>query len=91
MKRWLLDTSALPTLRDDETGAQQMADLVSAALTRQAECHACFMTLMELACRVWKDEAEPPRWCGGTAALVRKPQYATSVVRTRCGEAGLAW
>lgn len=59
MKRWLLDTSALLTLRDDEAGAQQVADLLANALARQAECHACFMTLMELTYRVWMDEGEP--------------------------------
>jgi len=59
MQRWLLDTSALPTLRDDEAGAQQVADLLAAALAQQAECHACFMTLMELTCRVWMDQGEP--------------------------------
>jgi ribonuclease VapC len=59
VKRWLLDTSALLTLRDDEPGAQQVADLLAAALAQQAECHACFMTLMELTYRVWMDEGEP--------------------------------
>lgn len=55
----MLDTSALLTLRDDEAGAQQVADLLAAALAQQAECHACFMTLMELTHRVWLDEGGP--------------------------------
>lgn len=56
MKRWLLDTSALLTLRDDEPGAQQVAELLQQALEQRAECHACFISLMELADRVWRDE-----------------------------------
>jgi PIN domain nuclease of toxin-antitoxin system len=31
MKRYLLDTSALLTLRDDEPGAQRVADLLTLA------------------------------------------------------------
>ena len=58
MKRWLLDTSALLTLRTTKP-VRSMADLLAAALAQQAECHACFMTLMELVCRVWMDEGEP--------------------------------
>jgi len=56
MKRFLLDTSALLTLRDDEPGADRVA-----ALLREQEatsCLACFMTRMEMLCRVWKDEGE---------------------------------
>lgn len=58
MNRYLLDTSALLALRDDESGAAQVADLLYAAQTGQAVCLACFMTLMELFYRVWKDEGE---------------------------------
>jgi ribonuclease VapC len=58
MKRCLLDTSALLTLRDDETGAEQVADLLYQAQNGHIDCLACFMTLMELLYRVWKDEGE---------------------------------
>lgn len=58
MNRYLLDTSALLTLRDDEVGSDQVADLLYQAQTGQADCLACFMTLMELFYRVWKDEGE---------------------------------
>ena len=55
MKRFLLDTSALLTLRDDEPGT----DLVAALLRDpDAKCLACFMTRMEILYRVWKDEGE---------------------------------
>lgn len=58
MKRYLLDTSALLTLRDNESGADHVADLLYQAQKEQVICLACFMTLMELFYRVWKDEGE---------------------------------
>lgn len=58
MKRYLLDTSALLALRDNEAGANQVADLLRQAQAGTARCFACFMTLMELYYRVWKDEGE---------------------------------
>jgi len=58
MNRYLLDTSALLTLRDNEAGADQVANLLYEAQKGQTLCLACFMTLMELLYRVWKDEGE---------------------------------
>ena len=58
MKRWLLDTSALLALRDDEAGAEEVADLLAQAQSGKARCFACFITLMEVLYRVWKDEGE---------------------------------
>lgn len=58
MKRWLLDTSALLILRDDEDGAGQVAALLAAAAAGEAACFACFMSLMEITYRVWQDEGE---------------------------------
>ena len=58
MNRYLLDTSALLTLRDDEAGAENVANLLYQAQNQQVECFACFMTLMELLYRVWRDESE---------------------------------
>lgn len=58
MKRWLLDTSALLTLRDDEPGAERVAELLHFAQQGRAECLACFMTGMELLYRIWRDEGE---------------------------------
>lgn len=58
MNRYLLDTSALLTLRDEEAGADQVADLLYQAQRGQAVCLASFITLMELFYRVWKDEGE---------------------------------
>ncbi|MDP2811326.1 MAG: PIN domain-containing protein [Rhodocyclaceae bacterium] len=58
MKTWLLDTSALLTLRDDEAGADRVAAILEQAQAGQARCCGCFITLMEIFYRVWKDEGE---------------------------------
>jgi len=55
VKRFLLDTSALLTLRDDEPGADRVAALLRGP---DGSCFACFMTRMEILYRVWKDEGE---------------------------------
>lgn len=58
MKRWLFDTSALLALRDDEAGADEIAALLARAQAGKARCFGCFITLMEVLYRVWKDEGE---------------------------------
>jgi predicted nucleic acid-binding protein len=58
MKRWLLDTSALLALRDDEPGADEVAGLLVSAQKGKARCYGCFITLMEVLYRIWKDEGE---------------------------------
>lgn len=58
MKAFLLDTSALLTLRDDEPGADEVAALLTEARQGTAECYGCFISLMEVFYRVWKDEDE---------------------------------
>lgn len=58
MKSYLLDTSALLTLRDDEAGAQTVADLLTLVENNETQCYACFMSQMEILYRVWKDEGE---------------------------------
>lgn len=58
MKRYLLDTSALLTLRDDEEGANTVADLLQHCHDGKAKVFACFMSQMEIFYRVWKDEGE---------------------------------
>ncbi|PPD40281.1 MAG: VapC toxin family PIN domain ribonuclease [Methylobacter sp.] len=58
MKRYLLDTSALLTLRDNEAGANQVADILYQAQEGKSLCFGCFMSLMEVLYRVWKDESE---------------------------------
>jgi ribonuclease VapC len=56
--RWLLDTSALLALRDDEDGAERVAQLLQSAQGGESRCLVCFMSPMEVLYRVWKDEGE---------------------------------
>jgi predicted nucleic acid-binding protein len=56
--RWLLDTSALLALRDDEDGAERVAGLLQAAQSDESRCLVCFMSRMEVLYRVSKDEGE---------------------------------
>ncbi|MFP4398211.1 MAG: PIN domain-containing protein [Desulfonatronovibrio sp.] len=85
MKRYLLDTSALLTLRDDEPGAQHVADILRMGQNKQAHCFGCFISLMEVLYRVWRDEGEnqgklayeqclvlPMEWIHESSDLLRK-------------------
>lgn len=54
MSGFLLDTSALLTLRDNDPGANWISELLSG----DSPCYGSFMTLMEVFYRVWKDESE---------------------------------
>jgi predicted nucleic acid-binding protein len=58
MKHYLLDTSALLTLRDDEPGAARVADILALSSHGKVLCSGSFMSLMEVFYRVWKDEGE---------------------------------
>lgn len=58
MKHYLLDTSALLTLRDDEPGADRVAEILALSGHGKVRCSGCFMSLMEVFYRVWKDEGE---------------------------------
>lgn len=58
MSGYLLDTSALLALRDDEPGAARVAVLLDRSARGAAPCHACFISLMEVLYRVWKDEGK---------------------------------
>jgi predicted nucleic acid-binding protein len=54
MPRICLDTSALLTLRDDEPGAERVAQI----LEGRSRCSACFITRIEVLYRVWIDDGE---------------------------------
>lgn len=56
--RWLLDSSALLALRDNESGAARVADLLRQGQSGPGDCFICFMSRMEVLYRVWKDEGE---------------------------------
>jgi predicted nucleic acid-binding protein len=58
MNTYLLDTSALLALRDNEPGADRVSALLEAAARGELSCHGCFISQMELLYRVWKDEGE---------------------------------
>ena len=58
MKRYALDASALLTLRDDEPGAERVAEALHLAAKGKARCYGCFISLMEVLYRVWRDEDE---------------------------------
>ena len=83
--RWLLDTSALLALRDNEAGAEHVAALLRQAIDGQSMVLACFMSRMEVLYRVWKDENErqarladaqlqslPIRWVAASDPLLER-------------------
>ncbi len=58
LTRFVLDTSALLTLHNDEPGSDRVAGLLEAAADGKSEAYGCFMSLMEVFYRVWKSEGE---------------------------------
>ena len=56
MTAYVFDTSALLTLRDDEPGAETVAELLAEAANDRTHCYVCFISLMEIYDRIWKDE-----------------------------------
>jgi ribonuclease VapC len=56
--RYVLDTSALLALRDDEAGAERVHRIVDAARKRRAGIYVSFMTRMELLYRIAASEDE---------------------------------
>ncbi len=58
MKHYLLDTSALLTLRDDEPGADRVAEILALSRHGKVRCSGGFMSLVEVFYRVWTDEGE---------------------------------
>jgi predicted nucleic acid-binding protein len=103
MKRYLLDTSALLTLRDNEPGADQVAALLYEAQNGKYECLGCFITLMEIFYRVWKDEnaqagrlayeqsqALPIRWLHEDQALLEKAAEVKATQNLSLADAWIA-
>lgn len=52
MKCYLLDTSALLTLPDNQEGAATVADILSQARAGTVRAYGCFMSQMEVHCGV---------------------------------------
>ena len=103
MKRYLLDTSAFLTLRDDENGADQVAELMYQAQNGKSQCFACFLSLMEIFYRVWKDENEqtgrlayeecqslPVKWVHETKSLLEKSAEIKAKKRLSLADAWIA-
>jgi len=103
MKRYLLDTSALLTLRDNEAGADQVAALLYQAQDSTHECLGCFITLMEIFYRVWRDEnagagrlayeqsqALPIRWLHEDQALLEKAAEVKATQNLSLADAWIA-
>ncbi|OAI20644.1 MULTISPECIES: PIN domain-containing protein [Methylomonas] len=101
MSGFLLDTSALLTLRDDEPGAARVSELLRYAQDGVLPCHGCFISLMEVFYRVWKDEGEsagreayadclalPILWLHESTALLER---AASVKATHSLSLADAW
>lgn len=103
MTHYLLDTSALLTLRDDEPGADRVAELLTLSQKTQARCSGCFMTLMEVFYRVWKDESEaagrlayeqslslPMTWIHETPELLQRAAATKAKFRLSLADAWIA-
>ncbi len=101
MSGFLLDTSALLALRDNEPGAARVSQLLKDAHGGGLLCQGCFMSLMEVFYRVWKDEGElagreayadclalPIRWIHESPELL---QRAASVKATHPLSLADAW
>ncbi|MGR9108120.1 MAG: PIN domain-containing protein [Gammaproteobacteria bacterium] len=103
MKRYLLDTSALLSLRDNEPGADEIAEILYQAQQNKAKCFGCFMTLMEILYRVWQDENEtagrlayqqclslPIEWIHEHPALLEKAAEIKATHRLSLADAWIA-
>lgn len=101
--RWLLDTSALLALRDDEDGAERVAQLLQAARSGESRCLVCFMSRMDVLYRVWKDESErharladaqlqslPITWVPCTDALLEQAAAIKACHRLSLADAWIA-
>lgn len=58
LARYVLDTSALLALRDDEPGAERVHRIIDAARKRRAHVYVSFMTRMELLYRIAASEGD---------------------------------
>ncbi|UJS22818.1 PIN domain-containing protein [Thiothrix winogradskyi] len=103
MKRYLLDTSALLTLRDDEEGADVVADILQQCQYGRVKCFACFMSQMEILYRVWKNEGEqvgrlayeqckslPIEWVHESSELLEKAAQLKATCRVSLADAWIA-
>ena len=103
MERYLMDTSAILALWDDEPGADTVAGLLAQAQEGRIEIDGCFITLMEVLYRVWKDEGEsagrqaytlckalPITWIHESSALLEKAAWVKANHRVSLADAWIA-
>ena len=103
MKRFMLDTSAILTLRDDEAGADRVAEVLDLAIKSKAKCYGCFLTLMEVLYRVWRDEGKvagqlahqqcmalPIEWLSNSETLLAKAAEYKAIYPLSIADAWIA-
>ncbi|MFP5406760.1 MAG: PIN domain-containing protein [Gammaproteobacteria bacterium] len=103
MTRYLLDTSALLALRDNEPGAERVEELLRESQQGKTRCLACFISLMEVMYRVWRDEDEsrgrlayeqclalPIEWVHESADLLKRAAEVKARWRMSVADAWIA-
>lgn len=103
MTTYLLDTSALLALRDDEPGADRVAEVLAQAQNAEVRVVGCFLTLMEVFYRVWRDEGEaagrlaheqchalPIQWVHESPALLMKAAEVKATCSLSIADAWIA-
>ncbi len=103
MSLYLLDTSALLALRDDEPGADRVAELLRQSRHGETRCLGCFISLMEVMYRVWRDENEtqgrlayeqclalPMEWIHESAGLLKRAAEVKATWRVPVADAWIA-
>jgi len=103
MNRYLLDTSAFLALRDNELGAERVEALLLDAVNGKVVVHGCFMSLMEILYRVWKDEGEeagrkahahclslPVKWIHETPELLESAGRLKAIYRISLADAWIS-
>jgi len=100
---FVLDTSALLAARNGEPGVERVKALLHEAQAGQSRCLVCFMTLMEVYYRVWKDEGEaageaayhqclslPLVWIHETPELLRRAAHVKATHPLSLADAWIA-
>ena len=57
-ERYVLDTSAILTLTDQEAGADEVENILNTALAAACQIEVCSISLMELAYMTWREQGE---------------------------------
>jgi ribonuclease VapC len=57
-ERYVLDTSAILTLTDQEAGADEVENILNTALAAACQIEVCSISLMELSYITWREQGE---------------------------------